>query len=98
MFCTVQIDKLDVPLWRGDESFARGQLLHGFWRDVERGLYRGTLARDNYDALVDVAVAWPNAVRVARRKRPSIGGHAAERPRAVGVLQCICKGVGKVRI
>ena len=83
----VQIAECHFPFRRDDESFARRKLLHGFGRHVERRLYGGAFRGDDNDIVVDVMPAWPDAVRVARRKRPPVGSHAAERPRAVGICK-----------
>ena len=83
----VQFAKLDLAFRRDDESFARRKLLHGFRRHVERRLYGGAFRGDDNDIVVDIVPAWPDAVWVARRKRPSVCGHAAERPCAVGVCK-----------
>ena len=75
-----QFGHLDFAARRDDKHLSRRQLLHRLGRDVEGGLYRGALARDDDDVFVDVVEARPYAVRVARRERPAVASRAAERP------------------
>ena len=72
MFCTVQIDKFHFPLRRDDERLAGGKLLDSFGWDVEGGLNRRPLARDNDDAFVDIVEPGPYAAGIARRERPAV--------------------------
>ena len=81
---------------RDDERVAGRQLRDGLGRNVERRLDGGAFARDDGHVVVDVAVAGPNAVRVARGECPAVTGHPAERPCAVGIGEGLGKGGGQI--